>query len=301
MRPLQSLGNRVTGRAMRSSLAVLAAACVLPASFTAAAAAEKDPFSKLNKAEFAKFVNCPIDQGKGCLYGETLEGEFKLGSKSTPIVNPVILQGGLAYIGTETLPIIPPRFEAEEMSRSSQPLPGGLTGLTEIVGGPVNATAELAGTAVVTAVFLGFGHDTAVELPIKVHLENETLGPNCYIGSDEEPIVLKLTDGTTKPPEGVEPMSGKIGENQGRDKGRLIAFINNTLVDNTFAVPAAKNCGTSALTEPVITAAVNAGAGLPASAGQSYAILTGNQFTSFSNWVAKYDKKLLKEKERPKK
>jgi hypothetical protein len=301
MRPLQTRGKGLTGRGMRSALAVLAALCLALAA-TASASAEKDPNSKLNKAEFAKFVNCPIHEGaKGCLYGETLEGEFKLGSKATPIVNPTYLQGGLAYIGTETLPMIPPRFGAEELSKVSQPLPGGLTGLTEIIGGPVNATAELAGTPIVTAVFLGFGHDTAVELPIKVHLENELLGPNCYIGSDAEPVMLKLTDGTTKPPEGVEPMSGKIGINEGRDKGRLIAFINNTLVDNTFAVPAAKNCGTSALVEPVITAAVNVGAGLPAAPGVSHAILTGNQFTSFSNWIEKYDKKLLKEKEHPKK
>jgi hypothetical protein len=277
----------------------LAAVCLVLAA-TASASAAPDPNNKLNKAEFAKFVNCPIDLGKGCLYGETLEGEFKLGSKTTPIVNPTILQGGLAYIGTETLPMIPPRFGAEELSKVSQPLPGGLTGLTEIVGGPVNATAELAGTPIVTAVFLGFGHDTAVELPIKVHLENELLGPNCYIGSDAEPVVLKLTDGTTKPPAGTEPISGKIGTNEGRDKGRLIAFINNTLVDNTFAVPAAKNCGTNALLEPVITAAVNVGAGLPAAPGVSRAVLTGNQFTTFSNWVEKYDKKLLKEKEHPK-
>jgi hypothetical protein len=277
----------------------LAAVCLVLAA-TASASAAPDPNNKLNKAEFAKFVNCPIDLGKGCLYGETLEGEFKLGSKTTPIVNPTILQGGLAYIGTETLPMIPPLFGAEELSKVSQPLPGGLTGLTEIVGGPVNATAELAGTPIVTAVFLGFGHDTAVELPIKVHLENELLGPNCYIGSDAEPVVLKLTDGTTKPPAGTEPISGKIGTNEGRDKGRLIAFINNTLVDNTFAVPAAKNCGTNALLEPVITAAVNVGAGLPAAPGVSRAVLTGNQFTTFSNWVEKYDKKLLKEKEHPK-
>jgi hypothetical protein len=292
---MQTPGERVRTRGTRSALAVLAAIC-LALAVTASASAEQNPLNKLNKAEFAKFVNCPINLGKGCLYGETLEGEFKLGSKSTPIVNPVILQGGLAYIGTETLPLIPPRFGAEEMSKTSQPLPGGLTGLTEIIGGPVNATAELAGTPVITAVFLGFGHDTAVELPIKIHLENQELGPNCYIGSDAEPVVLHLTDGTTKPPPGTEPMTGKIGKNEGRDKGRLIAFIENTLVDNTFPVPAAKGCGTSPATEPVITAAVNAAEGLPAEPGTSYAVLSGNQFSTWSNWVEKYDKKLLRQK-----
>jgi hypothetical protein len=298
MRPLQTFKQRLSGRGRHGALVVAAAGCLALAVGVAPASAAKDPLQKLNKAEFQKFVNCPISVAKGCLYGETLEGEFVLGSmkKVTPIVNPQILQGGLAFIGTTTLPLIPPRFGAEELSKTPQTVPGGLTGLSEAIGGEVKATAELAGTPIITAVFLGFGHDTAVELPIKVHLENELLGPNCYIGSEAEPVVLKLTDGTTKPPEGVEPISGKIGTNEGRDKGRLLTFIDNTLVDNTFAVPAAKGCGTSTLLEPVITGIVNTGIGLPATPGQSKAILTGNQYTTFSNWVEKYDRKALKAK-----
>jgi hypothetical protein len=274
----------------------VALACLVLTAGVAPAAAEPNPLNKINKAEFAKFINCPIDKGKACLYGETTSGEFKIGNKTTALVNPTTLQGGLAYLGTETLPMLPPRFGAEELTRAPQPVPGGLTGISEEIGGPTSATAELAGTPVVTAVYLGFGHDTAVELPIKIHLENQELGPNCYIGSDAEPVILHLTDGTTKPPPGTEPMTGKIGKNEGRDKGRLIAFIENTLVDNTFPVPAAKGCGTSPATEPVITAAVNAAEGLPAEPGTSYAVLSGNQFSTWSNWVEKYDKKLLRQK-----
>jgi hypothetical protein len=296
MRALKSLLERRPAGTRSRLLGLATILCVTIGASASPAFAEKNPLNKINKAEFAKFINCPIHTGKACIYGETLEGEFKLGSKATPIVNPTILQGGFAYIGTETLPITPPLYGAEELSAVSQPIPGGLTGASELIGGPASATAELAGTPYVTAVFLGFGHDTAVELPIKVHLENELLGPNCYIGSDSEPIVLKLTDGTTKPPSGVEPMTGKIGINEGRDKGRLIAFINNTLVDNTFAVPAAKGCGTNALLEPIITAAVNAAIGLPSEPGVSHAILTGNQFSTQASWVEKYDKKLLKQK-----
>ncbi|HXD56045.1 MAG TPA: hypothetical protein VN618_14910 [Solirubrobacteraceae bacterium] len=280
-------------------LTSLVGACAL----LAAAAIPAGAAEKLNKADFARFINCPIEVAKGCTYGETLSGEFKMGTKQVPITTPVVLQGGLAYLGTETLPLIPPRFGAEAMSKSSQSIPGGLTGLTEIIGGPVNATAEIAGSpsdVLITAVFLGFGHDTAVQLPVKVHLENPILGENCYIGSDANPIVLHLTDGTTKPPAGTEPISGKIGKNEGRDHGRLLTFIENTLVDNAFPVPAATGCG-SGLLEPVITAAVNLDAGLPSAEGKNVAILNGNFYTALSTWVAKYDKKLLKEKEHPKK
>ena len=61
-------------------------------------------------------------------------------------------------------------------------------------------------------------------------------------------------------------------------------------------MPAATGCGEGVL-EPVLTAAVNAGIGLPASPGTSRAVLTGNQFVTLAKWVLKYDKKAIKAKE----
>jgi hypothetical protein len=297
MRPLQTLGKKLPIASRRAILAALAVICLALVSATGASAAPE----KLNKADFARFVNCPIQQVEGCIYGETLEGEFKIGSKTTPIVNPTILQGGIGDLKEyNELPLIAPRFGTEMLSKAPQPLPGGLTGLTEIVGGPVFATAELAGTPEVAPVRLLGKKGAAVILPIKVHLENELLGPNCYIGSEAEPIVLHLTDGTTEPPAGTEPITGSAGKAIAVDKRRILEFIGNTLVDNTFAVPGAKGCGTTPLLEPVIDLAVNAGSGLPAAPGVSHAILTGNQFASTSPWVAKYDKKLIKAKEEKK-
>jgi hypothetical protein len=302
MRPSTFAHPAVPRRRWRVVLMCLAMACLgLALTGAPALAKEKNPDDVLHKEDFAKFQNCPLNVAEACLYGETLEGEFKLGSKTTAIVNPVILQGGLAYLGAVTLPLLPPRFGAEEASKTPQPVPGGLTGISELIGGPVNATAEQAGTIIVTATNLGFGRGIAVEFPIKIHLENETLGPNCYIGSDEEPVVLKLTDGTTEPPEGVEPMKGKIGTNKGIDKSRIAEFVNNTLVDNTFAVPGVHGCGTTSLLEPVINTAVDVGIGLPSAAGTSHAVLTGNQFTALGKWVTKYDGKIIKAKEKAEK
>jgi hypothetical protein len=101
--------------------------------------------------------------------------------------------------------------------------------------------------------------------------------------------VLELTDGKTHPTSG-EAMQGKVGTIVDWDKERIIEYEGNTLVDNTFAVPAAKNCGTSPLTEAATTAAVNSAQGLPSAAGKNYAILNGNFFTSASMWVEKYAK-----------
>jgi len=289
------------GRRWRVMLACLAAACVaLAAASSAGAELNK---GKINKADFLRFINCPITEGRVCTYGETLEGEFKMGTagKSVPITNPTVLQGGLEGEGFGVYPLIPPRFGALSLSKTPQPVPGGLTGLSEEVGGPVYAVAELAGTPLVRPTALGFGEHKAISLPIKVHLENEQLGPNCYIGSDAEPVVIDLWDGVTEPPEGVEPIEGKIGTIKAMDKNKIAEFEGNKLVGNTFEAPAAKNCGTNALTEPVITALVNTAEGLPSPPGKNVAILKGNLFTAFSSDVAKYDRKALKEKEHPKK
>ncbi len=291
MRPLGTFKKR---RGRRGAPAAVAVACLALAVGAVPASA------KVNKEDFAKFINCPVEKGGHvCTYGETLSGEFHMGSKTVPISKPVILQGGLAALGTETYPLIAPRFEAEAMSKTSEPIPGGLTGVTELIGGPASATAEIAGKPEIVQVSpygLGAGTRgagggiTAVELPIRVHLENEVLGPNCYIGSDAEPVVLKLTDGNTHPPEGTAPLTGKVGNIVDLDKGKIIEFEGNTLVDNTFAVPAATGCGTSPLTEPVITAAVNVAAGLPSAAGKNTAVLNGNFFTTLAEYVEKYDK-----------
>jgi hypothetical protein len=237
-------------RRWRVLMACLVMACLaLAAASSAGAELNK---GKINKEDFLRFINCPITEGKVCTYGETLSGEFKMGSKSVPITNPTVLQGGLAAEGFGVYPLIPPRFGALSLSKTAQPVPGGLTGLSEEIGGPVYATAELAGIPMVRPTALGFGEHKAIELPVKVHLENEQLGPNCYIGSDEEPINIALWDGPTEPPEGVEPIEGEIGTVKAMDKNKIAKF-------------------------------------------------EGNLYTAFSPDVAKYDKKALKEKEKPKK
>lgn len=257
---------------------------------------------KAAREVFKKFVDCPLSSGEYCTYAETLSGEFKLGSKTAPIENPLVLQGGLKSLGTLqeiTMPLSPPLYGAEMLTRTPQKLPGGLTGIGEWLGGEVRATAELinGGTVLVAPANL-FGTEPAVTLPIKVHLQNELLGENCYIGSDEDPVVLHLTDFTTTPPTGTEPISGKRGETISIDTGRGLELRGNTLVDNSFAVPPATGCGTNALLVPVVTALVNADAGLPAAAGKNVAILNGNIINAKSMWVAKYDKKEIKAKEK---
>ncbi len=284
---------------------MLAACCLglLAGSGTALAAKEK-PFkpSKQETAEvFKKLIDCPTSAGEYCTYAETLSGEFKLGSKTAPIEHPLVLQGGLKNLGTIGAleePLLPPLWGAEEVSKTPQKLPGGLTGI-EGIGGEVTATAELVkGGTVTLAPARLFGIGVAVTLPIKIHLQNEELGEECYIGSDTDPVVLHLTDNTTEPPAGTEPIKGKRGTEIGYKDGQIDEFKENTLVDNTFSVPAATGCGPTALLDPIVTAVVNADAGLPSAAGKNVAILNGNVFNALSVDVYKANRKAIKAKEK---
>ena len=107
-----------------------------------------------------------------------------------------------------------------------------------------------------------------------LELENPLLGKECYIGSSTEPVVLKLTTGTTKPPPPNKPITGKPGEFTSRAEGRILVIKHNSLVDNVFAVPAAKGCGGKVF-ESLIDPIVNAKLGLPSPAGNNTAILNG--------------------------
>ncbi len=252
------------------------------------------------KQEFAPFSNCPVETAKLCMVATTTSGEFKLGLKTTKIVNPVVLQGGLASETFQDQSLLA-AASGDTVSKTAQPIPGGITGISEEVGGEVTATAELAGP--VSSIIVNKGNllaqsETAVTLPIKVKLDNELLGPNCYIGSDAEPIVLHLTTGTTSPSLPNQPISGSRGTLEGAGKGKIVKVKGNSLVDNNFAVPGANGCGEN----PLFDLLVDAGVGIPAPAGLNTAIMNGELEETASVWAAKYKPKVKKpKKEKPKK
>ena len=73
----------------------------------------------------------------------TSAANFKLDLKTTKIDHPVVLQGGLPSEAFGDQSLIAPT-SGETLSKVPQEVPGGLTGLSEAIGGPVTATAELA-------------------------------------------------------------------------------------------------------------------------------------------------------------
>jgi hypothetical protein len=82
-----------------------------------------------------------------------------------------------------------------------------------------------------------------VTMPVKIHLENRLLGPECYIGSDSEPIVLQLenlTGFTSSAFEGFEPDGSPATEG-----GTMIriGLLGATEGDKAFALPGVSGCG----------------------------------------------------------
>lgn len=246
--------------------------------------------------EYAQFNYCPLGNPSVnfCFRSEETGGFLTIGKKTTPIVNPQVLQGGLAidletfnttFVGAET---------GNTLVKTPQPVPGGLLGVTAPAWWPkflrdlfnetinngftgVGATVELAAPA--SAIKFSLlntvtGEGPALAMPVKVKLSNPFLGNNCYIGSNSNPIQLNLTTGTTSPPPPNTPIKGSIGEVTENEQHTIQTIKNNKIVDNSFAVPGANGCGGILLSwavDPFVESIV----GIPSPAGSNTAVLEG--------------------------
>ncbi len=253
--------------------------------------------------EFARFNNCPSTNAEVevCLTSTITSGEVILGNKKVPIVNPVTLQGG---VGTPTPPEFFSKFYAatngETLTKSPQPVPGGLLGLVNckdislswlrssceaifengLTG--VSSTLELARPASeiqVSELNLVFEEGIALKLPVKVHLENPLLGSTCYIGSSSSPIWFNLTAGTTSPPAPNKPIKGSAGTTEFIENNQILKFSNQKLVDNAWSAPGASGCG-GWPAEYVLDPIINASVGVPSAAGHNTAIQVGTTWTA---------------------
>jgi hypothetical protein len=252
--------------------------------------------------EFKKFEQCPYKntEVRRCLYATTVGGEVVLGSKKVPIVNPVPLQGGYGPVGEDEF--AEGFFAAKNgitLAKVPQPVPGGLAGLVNckeisnfllrvscevtfengLTG--LNSTLELAKPA--SAIRISENHlaeetGIALEMPIKIHLENPFLGSECYVGSSTSPITWKLTTGTTAPPGPNKAIKGKAGELELLEEGTVLFLKGAELDDNAWSAPGASGCG--GLFSFILDPIVNSSAGLPAAAGKNTAILKNNIYES---------------------
>ena len=263
--------------------------------------------------EFTKFANCPYTNATAlkCIYSVTESGEVLLGSKKVPIEKPVTLQGAYASPVEE-------KEEAEfypflaatngiTLSKAPQNVPGGILGIVPEASSPflvkalikfflensltgVNSTLELAKSASdirISENNLAGEIGTALQMPVKVHLENPFLGKNCYVGSSSSPITWKLTTGTTNPPLPNKAITGSGGEGELLESAKILKLNNNLLVDNSWSAPKAAGCGgiISFLVDPIINAQLGT-----TTAGHNTAKLKGTLYEASAFTVNKYDK-----------
>jgi hypothetical protein len=242
------------------------------------------------KGEYAGFGECPLNRVTitDCILSVTNGGEFTVGKKTVPLVNPVTLQGGFEGSGEEVK-----FYGAEEgntLSKTPQPVPGGLLGITAPTWWPkevqdwfnklinegftgVTATVELTGPSKgLTNIKLSTENlliesGTALGLPAKIKLSNAILGSSCYIGSDKSPVPLNFTTGTSG------KLKGAAGELSFNPSFTIITVSGGKLVDGTYAAPAASGCGGifSFFVDPL----VNSILGTPSPSGKNAATLEG--------------------------
>jgi hypothetical protein len=245
------------------------------------------PASADLKSQFGKLQNCPWKSAsvKSCVYALVEGGEVRLGTRTVPIENPVVIQAGTGLPqgqGGDARLFAPD--DGTLMENVPQNVPGGLLNIgstrsaspvirvltaafleSGILG--LSATMELAGQpsdVSLSQLNLSLGRDVAVRLPVKLHLESPLLGPECYVGSAEEPMLWKLMTGTTKPPPPNRPISGRFGTGSFIAEGLILQVVNDKLVDNAWAAPRAHGCGgpLSFWIDPMVNAQLRqAGAG----------------------------------------
>ncbi len=232
----------------RKLLVALAALVAITALAPATAGATTTP-----APGYGQFAGCPNPAQATtelCFHTVFTSGELQVGNIGIPIGNPITYSGGTTPGGNVV-------FNAS----------GGMPPVPQSVPGGLVVDIELAGTP-------GAPWPETFSLPIKIHLTNPVFGPNCYIGSNANPIVLDLITGTTSPPPPNKPITGTESEIS-FTPNEVVDFENGTYVDNSFAAPGANGC---VLTLPgyipiSINGLINSLYGLPAPAGTNSAIL----------------------------
>jgi len=121
--------------------------------------------------------------------------------------------------------------------------------------------------------------EVIITLPIKIQLVSPLLGGNCFIGSDDDPIVLNIAN-TTAPTFDIQ-FFDPDGTPSADPSAVMARFFlpGATQGDSSFAVPAATGCGPAGTAD----ATINSRLGLPSPSGNNNVVL--NDATSYLTGV----------------
>jgi hypothetical protein len=225
--------------------------------------------------DWIPFPRCPVDDPAMlatdggvttlgiCLASNSTHGSFTIGNTITATGNTNLQAGLVLDENSGNFTVIPP--------------PDGaiVSDSVEItVGLKVIATVESAGAPSNFNLLAGLSTGVPIiTIPIKIQLEGVVvdLGPSCFIGSDQDPILLNpentdLSNAQAKfesfDPDGTPDPNGPL---------TTIVVSGAVQRDDTFAVPAAHGCGPNG--DGSLDSAVNSVAGLPSPAGANHLVL----------------------------
>jgi len=271
----------------------------------AVTASHGGPGYPLPKGIYKPFTDCPLvnplmqesisSQVTGCIAAQVTSGKIKIGNISAKVratvkVNvPVSVQFGIwdppnAGDNQFTGGVLPPPDGlSAQLISFPQHVPGGLnealgcpsTNKTvqklcaeiQSVGGkdkPLYASAESAGP------LTNFQVITWTQ-PIKFHLINPLLGPNCFVGSDDNPVLVNPS------------LNGNLTQEMDPDPTAhpdtsVLKISKAIATDSSFATPGATGCGPGGSANIAIDEAIDAAGGLPAASGSNSLTLRGTFF-----------------------
>jgi hypothetical protein len=229
---------------------------------------------------WASFSRCPVDKpamlatqgfnistGTGtiglCLSANSTHGSISIGNLTTSTGNTNLQVGLVGSNGLGTITVVP----ASAGSLVADPVQ-----LTTPVG-TVTAVTESAGTPSNFCLFCGIeAGQPILTIPIKIHLENPILGPNCSIGSHKKPILLNpqntdLSNAKTVGAFFSFDANGVPDSTPGPDGALSVTGL--VQGDDTFSVPGATGCGPNGSLDSLVDGV----AGVPSSSGNNHLVL----------------------------
>jgi hypothetical protein len=216
------------------------------------------------RATFPDFTGCTSTtlEGEACIDIQSRSGNLNIKGFNVPLHESLEIRGMLRATGPFEAVFVPPAGTNGFFSRPVL-VPGGLLGIEWLPGNSVLAITELAGPASAININILTG---SITIPVKVRLENLLLGMECHIGTNSHPVVLNLITGTTSPPPPNTPITGVRGRMSPLPEERGVQVIGGVNVENSFAVPAATECGFGL---GLINALVDLKLQLPSAAGNN--------------------------------
>ncbi len=247
---------------------------------------------------YKPFTNCPLlnplmqesvgGSATGCIAGDTKSGSITIGKITTKITHPVVAQFGVwdppnATPNQFTGGILPPAAGiSAQLVSAPERVPGGLL---KALGCPSSRAAverlcreaksrggrylRLYAMAQSAGMITNFDLTTWTQ-PLKFKLINPLLGSYCYIGSNDNPIVVNPSvTGTLR---GYKDPDPKLHPDTD-----VLEVAKAVATDTTFTAPGVTGCGPGGTANIAIDKAIDAADGLPSAAGNSLT-LDGNFF-----------------------